>query len=101
MNGFKISNKEFLKFALGAVNLNTQRIMELFHMTEMVYLEKESRDEFGHTIKPVNFNKVDMKLEDRLGVTDNVEMGYVKVTFNLDNCKIKDIYYMFISLMRI
>jgi hypothetical protein len=83
-----INFKEFIKFAIGAVDMTRQTIFKKFLMKEMEYLDLESKEKFQDKIKPVNFKDPKMKASDNLKNNDNLDTGFFKLSFFISNGKL-------------
>lgn len=60
-------------------------------MKSLTYLEVESKKKYGAQIKPNYVNSEALAIFNALEFSDNLEMGYIKVEFEVDSSK--QIYY--------
>ena len=76
--------QRFLRFQLGLIDFSTLKVMATIPMTNLTYLKEESEKRFKSSIKPNYVNSEALAIFNTLKFSDNLEMGYAKVEFEVD-----------------
>ena len=72
--------------------------MTTIPMTSLTYLKEESEKRFESTIKPNLVNSEALAIFNTLTFSDNLEMGYAKVEFEVDASNFSSFIYLFMYI---